>query len=94
VELNLDVTNTGADDGTRLGPYLRLILDAARGDQSLFVHRDEVDLAWQWIDRITDHWKANPNSLKSYQSGTWGPYEAHDLMKRDQRDWYHDTNEG
>lgn len=94
VELNLDVTNTGADDGTRLGPYLRLILDAARGDQSLFVHRDEVDLAWQWIDRITDHWKANPNSLKSYQSGTWGPYEAHDLMKRDRRDWYHDTNEG
>lgn len=89
VELNLDVT--GADDGTRLGPYLRLMLDAARGDQSLFVHRDEVDLAWQWIDRITDHWSANPSSLKPYQSGTWGPYEAHDLMKRDRRDWYHDS---
>jgi glucose-6-phosphate 1-dehydrogenase len=88
VELNLDVSSK--DDGTRLGPYLRLILDAARSDQSLFVHRDEVDLAWQWIDRITEHWKANPATLKTYQSGTWGPYEAHDLMKRDRRDWYHD----
>lgn len=90
VELNLDVSGVG--DSKRLGPYLRLMLDAARGDQSLFVHRDEVDLAWQWIDRIADHWAANPSSLKPYQSGTWGPYEAHDLMKRDRRDWYHDAS--
>ena len=90
VELNLDVTEDG-DNGPRLGPYLRLILDAARGDQSLFVHRDEVDLAWQWIDRIIEHWKRHPDTLKTYQSGTWGPYEAHDLMKRDRHDWYHAT---
>lgn len=91
VELNLDVTPDG-DECSRMGPYLRLIMDAARGDQSLFVHRDEVDLAWQWIDRISDHWKKKPASLTLYQSGSWGPYEAHDLMKRDGRQWYHDRS--
>jgi glucose-6-phosphate 1-dehydrogenase len=89
VELNLDVGQTG-NDAKRLGPYLRLILDAARGDQSLFVHRNEVDLAWAWIDKIVDHWKNNPGSLMQYQAGTWGPYEAHGLMKRDGREWYLD----
>jgi len=89
VEMNLDVV---ADDGTRLGPYLRLILDTVRGDQSLFVHRDEVEHAWAWVDRIIGHWVDSGNKPIPYQSGTWGPYEAHDLMKRDKREWFHETS--
>jgi len=87
VEMNLDVV---ADDGQRLGPYLRLILDAARGDQSLFVHRDEVEHAWRWVDNIIDHWQQSPATLKTYQAGTWGPYEVHDLMVRDGRTWFYE----
>ncbi|MFC3052996.1 glucose-6-phosphate dehydrogenase [Kordiimonas pumila] len=89
VEMNLDVV---ADDSTRLGPYLRLILDTVRGDQSLFVHRDEVEYAWRWVDRIINHWAAKGATPKTYQSGTWGPYEAHDLMTRDRREWFHETS--
>lgn len=87
VEMNLDVVG---DDGARLGPYLRLILDAARGDQSLFVHRDEVEHAWRWVDNIINHWEQSPASLKAYQAGTWGPYEVHDLMVRDGRSWFYE----
>ncbi len=89
VEMNLDVV---ADDGARLGPYLRLILDAARGDQSLFVHRDEVEYAWRWVDNIIGHWQHSPLPPKTYQAGTWGPYEAHDLMMRDGREWFYEPN--
>lgn len=89
VEMNLDVNGS---DGVRLGPYLRLILDAARGDQSLFVHRDEVEHAWRWVDSIIEHWEASGEPPESYQSGTWGPYEAHDLMTRDGREWFHETS--
>lgn len=89
VEMNLDVVG---DEGTRLGPYLRLVLDAARGDQSLFVHRDEVEYAWRWVDNIIEHWQQSDLPLKTYQSGTWGPYEVHDLMVRDGRQWFHETS--
>ena len=89
VEMNLDVV---ADDGMRLGPYLRLILDTVRGDQSLFVHRDEVEYAWRWVDQIIAHWQAKDQQPIPYQSGTWGPYQAHDLMTRDKREWFHETS--
>lgn len=89
VEMNLDVV---AEDGARLGPYLRLILDAARGDQRLFVHRDEVEYAWRWVDSIIEHWQQSGSKMKTYQSGTWGPYEVHDLMVRDGRQWFHETS--
>lgn len=89
VEMNLDFV---AESGARLGPYLRLILDAARGDQSLFVHRDEVEYAWRWVDNIIEHWEQGRSALRSYQSGTWGPYEVHDLMVRDGRQWFHETS--
>jgi len=89
VEMNLDVVG---DDGMRMGPYLRLILDTVRGDQSLFVHRKEVEHAWRWVDRIVKHWQARGVPSKTYQSGTWGPYEAHDLMTRDKREWFHEAS--
>ncbi|MEO1229401.1 MAG: glucose-6-phosphate dehydrogenase [Myxococcota bacterium] len=85
VELNLDLTY--GENVPRRGPYLRLILDAVDNDQRLFVHRDEVDLAWAWVDRIIQHWNASAEPPLVYAAGTWGPYEAHDLIKRSGRTW-------
>lgn len=85
VELDLDMTCVGGT--ARLGPYLRLILDAVEGDQRLFVHRDEVELAWAWVDGIIAHWDRTGESPIPYTAGTWGPYEAHDLVKRAGREW-------
>ena len=85
VELNLDVSET-----QRLGPYLRLILAACTNDQSLFVHRDEVEASWSWIDGILNQWQQSGASPIPYAAGTWGPYEAHDLMRRENRKWFLD----
>lgn len=90
VDMNLD--NEPESGKTRQGPYLRLILDAVRGDQSLFVHRDEVEEAWAWIDPIINHWQDANDSLLPYTAGSWGPGAADDLIRRDGRKWFHEIN--
>lgn len=86
-EVELDLDMTYGENAPRLGPYLRLILDAVEGDQRLFVHRDEVDLAWAWVDKIIERWNRDEALPRPYSAGTWGPYEAHDLVKHSKREW-------
>jgi glucose-6-phosphate 1-dehydrogenase len=37
--------------------YERLLLDAMRGDATLFARRDEVELAWKLVDPILAAWE-------------------------------------
>jgi glucose-6-phosphate 1-dehydrogenase len=69
--------------------YERLLLDAMAGDATLFARRDEVDLAWTFIDCIEDAWHKNPTPppMTSYPAGSWGPKEADDLLAADGRCW-------
>lgn len=69
--------------------YERLLLDAMSGDPTLFARRDEVEHAWEFIDPIEHAWHRSkePPELNLYQSGTWGPDEADNLLKRDGRSW-------
>jgi glucose-6-phosphate 1-dehydrogenase len=68
--------------------YERLILDALKGDASLFARSDEIQLAWQLMDPILQGW-AVPDGprLASYKPGSWGPIEADQLLARDGRAW-------
>ena len=68
--------------------YERLLMDVVRGSQTLFMRRDEVEAAWQWIDPILEAWKASPDMPKPYPAGTWGPTAAIALIERDGRTWY------
>ncbi|MGD8603920.1 MAG: glucose-6-phosphate dehydrogenase [Anaerolineales bacterium] len=57
--------------------YERLLLDALKGDASLFTRGDEIELAWKLIDPIIEGWKrAGPDSMLEYESGSWGPAES------------------
>ena len=68
--------------------YERLLMDVVRGDQTLFMRRDEVAAAWAWVDPILDHWKAKLEPPKTYTSGTWGPAASVALIERDGRTWH------
>jgi glucose-6-phosphate 1-dehydrogenase len=68
--------------------YERLIMDVVRGNQTLFMRRDEVEAAWAWIDPIQDAWVASEELPKPYRAGTWGPSAAIALLERDGRTWY------
>ena len=68
--------------------YERLILDVVRGNQTLFMRRDEVEAAWTWVDPIIEAWSASHEAPKPYTAGTWGPTSAVALTERDGRSWY------
>jgi glucose-6-phosphate 1-dehydrogenase len=70
--------------------YERLILDVIRGNQTLFMRRDEVEAAWAWIDPITEAWERSQEAPKAYTAGTWGPSASVALIERDGRTWHED----
>ena len=70
--------------------YERLLMDIVRGNQTLFMRRDEVEAAWSWIDPILESWAESPELPKPYTSGTWGPSAAVALIERDGRTWFED----
>lgn len=68
--------------------YERLLLDALNGDSTLFARRDEVEAAWELVTSVLDVWRENPpRDLPNYESGTWGPEAATELLARDGRRW-------
>ncbi len=68
--------------------YERLLMDVIRGNQTLFMRRDEVAAAWRFVDPILTVWKDSSDAPKPYQSGSWGPTAAISLIERDHRTWY------
>ena len=53
--------------------YERLILDAMRGDASLFTRDDEVEAQWSIYDPILEAWHDGAEPLPQYPAGTDGP---------------------
>jgi glucose-6-phosphate 1-dehydrogenase len=67
--------------------YERLILDAMRGDATLFTRNDEALAQWAIIDPILQAWRAdNDQPLETYEAGTPGPAAAERLIG-DGRHW-------
>ncbi len=60
--------------------YERLILDAMRGEATLFTRNDEVEAQWRICDPIVSAWSADASSLPQYTAGTQGPAEADELL--------------
>jgi glucose-6-phosphate 1-dehydrogenase len=68
--------------------YERLLLDVMAGDATLFMRRDAVEAAWQWVMPILKHWEGKRVlDIPEYQCGTWGPVEADRLIDADGRHW-------
>jgi len=62
--------------------YERLILDAMRGDATLFTRNDEVEALWGIIDPILTAWKNDTTSpALQYPAGSQGPPEANSLLE-------------
>jgi glucose-6-phosphate 1-dehydrogenase len=68
--------------------YERLLLDAMRGDATLFSRRDGVERAWGFITPILEAWDADRTTAVSrYDPGSDGPAEATALLARHGHDW-------
>ncbi|HEX7300829.1 MAG TPA: glucose-6-phosphate dehydrogenase [Solirubrobacteraceae bacterium] len=60
--------------------YERLILDAMRGDATLFTRNDEVEAQWRICDPILRTWEVTPGPLPQYRAGSQGPEEANAIL--------------
>ncbi|QOC23029.1 glucose-6-phosphate dehydrogenase [Wenzhouxiangella sp. AB-CW3] len=84
LDLNL---HDAFEDKRRRSAYERLYLDALEGNSTLFVRRDEVETAWEWVDGIIDGWHKAGIEPKGYPAGTWGPSSAVALTERHGHSW-------
>jgi glucose-6-phosphate 1-dehydrogenase len=68
--------------------YERLLLDAMRGDATLFSRRDAVEASWTWISPILEHFRLHPPAdFPNYEPGSWGPESCQALIQRERRVW-------
>ena len=88
VNLSLDFSETFK--APRLDAYERLLTDVLKGNLTLFMRRDELEAAWQWIDPIRQAWDQSDEAPKTYTAGSWGPAAASALLGRDGFAWRHE----
>jgi glucose-6-phosphate 1-dehydrogenase len=90
-DVNMDFVYGGAFTESSPEAYERLILDVLLGDPPLFPRHEEVELSWKILDPILDHWAREDEKGKGkpepYESGTWGPASADEMLARDGRVW-------
>ena len=85
VDLSLDMVESFKV--RQLDAYERLLTDIIKGNLTLFMRRDELDAAWQWIDPIRQGWLEHDRAPKLYTAGSWGPSAATSLISRDGFEW-------
>lgn len=68
--------------------YERLLLEAMAGDPTLFIRRDELEVAWALVDSIREGWGNRAMAEDEfYPAGSWGPQPADGLLQRTNRNW-------
>jgi glucose-6-phosphate 1-dehydrogenase len=85
VEMDFDYGQ--AFGGTPPDAYERLLLDAMKGDATLYARGEWVELAWDLLSPVLDHWATGDAKLATYEAGSWGPSEADALIERAGRRW-------
>jgi glucose-6-phosphate 1-dehydrogenase len=72
--------------------YERLLLDAMLGDQTLFSHRDGVEITWALYTPVLQAWAAKkPEAFPNYFAGSWGPECSDHLLERSGHKWRNDV---
>ena len=68
--------------------YQSLLMDILNGNQSLFLCREEVELAWKWCDNALEAVSQSNQELYYYNSGSNGPAQSEELISRDRHSWH------
>ncbi len=70
--------------------YERLLFEVLKGDQSLFVGRNEVELAWAWCDQVIGACDQSSQPLYPYPAGSHGPVIAKEFIQKYGHQWHED----
>ena len=89
--VNMDFGYAAAFGKSSANGYERLLLDAMLGDQTLFSHRDGVEINWALYTPILEAWAAKkPEVFPNYFAGSWGPECSDHLLERWGHKWRND----
>ena len=78
----------GSSFGTREPTaYETLLIDAIVGDGTLYTRQDMVEASWSAIEPILEVWGNTKKRFPNYRSGTWGPEQAEEMLRRGRNAW-------
>jgi glucose-6-phosphate 1-dehydrogenase len=95
-QVSMDFTYSEAFGDNIADAYERLLLDAMLGDSTLFIRRDETEVAWDRVTNVLEGWQVQEDILRKrnrqlqlpqYAADTWGPLESDDLLARAGHEW-------
>jgi len=75
------------DQDEKIDAYETLMLDLLEGNQSRFLHIDEVKAAWSLIDPIIENWTDNKEKIHQYTAGTSDPKESGIIFENKSQFW-------
>jgi glucose-6-phosphate 1-dehydrogenase len=80
--------NYGSSFGERSPTaYETLLVDAMKGDATLYTRQDMVEASWRVVQPILDDWNARKFEFPNYDAGTWGPAESDKMLARRGHHW-------
>lgn len=85
--VKMDMDYVKAFNSKPIEAYGPLMLDAMRGDQTLYKHRDEVEGGWRICDPVIHSARVRA-AIQPYAAGSWGPKSSDDLLSLDGRIWH------
>ncbi len=69
-------------------PYENMLHDALTGDRINFPTFEEIEEQWRITDSIISAWEKSPEpTFPNYRANTFGPYEAEELLKKNNHVW-------
>ena len=68
--------------------YQSLLMDILNGNQSLFLCREEVELAWNWCDNALKAVSQSNQELYYYNAGSNGPAQSQELISSHGHSWH------
>ena len=89
VPVQANFSYRAAFDGNTPVAYETLLLDAMRGDATLFTRGDEIEAEWSIITPIEEAWaQLPPPKFPNYEAGSGGPNAANQLIREELRGWH------
>lgn len=67
--------------------YERVLVDALRGDKTLFATSEEVLACWRISQPILHAWTNNLTPFEIYDNQSWGPARADEMVKKYDAEW-------
>jgi glucose-6-phosphate 1-dehydrogenase len=87
VQMEFCYNRSFKDDSEHPDAYERVLMDAFRGDKTLFATSGEVLASWHVLENVLHEWAKNDTGLQPYARGSWGPAAADKLAQAAGTSW-------